>query len=124
MEEIYGMALATLVSVLSGILEQKLERLPNSTIRFKSLNMLFSLHFLLGLICVDKRRACPDYAAQGDCITNGWTESNCRISCRSKCDTYPIKPNGNNQITASLCYQTLKSSMKVSFEYLYWCFTP
>ena len=86
--------------------------------------MLFSQHFLLGLICVDKRRECPNYAAKGDCITNGWTESNCRISCRSKCDTYPIKPNGKNQIAASLCYQTVKSSRKVLFDYLYWCFTP
>ncbi|XP_078359766.1 zinc metalloproteinase nas-15-like [Oculina patagonica] len=48
----------------------------------------------VGLICVDKRESCPAWAAQGDCKTNGYTEMACRISCGTRCDTYPIKPNG------------------------------
>ncbi|XP_073244758.1 zinc metalloproteinase nas-15-like [Porites lutea] len=48
----------------------------------------------VGLICKDIREECQQYAAMGQCVTNGWTEENCRISCKTKCDTYPIKPNG------------------------------
>lgn len=47
-----------------------------------------------GLMCVDKRKSCPSWAASGECKTNGWTESTCRISCKTRCDTYPIKPKG------------------------------
>ena len=47
-----------------------------------------------GLVCKDKRDECPRWAAMGDCLTNGWTESTCRISCGTKCDTYPVKPKG------------------------------
>ncbi|CAH3146999.1 unnamed protein product [Porites lobata] len=46
------------------------------------------------LICKDIREECQQYAAMGQCVTNGWTEENCRISCKTKCDTYPVKPNG------------------------------
>lgn len=49
----------------------------------------------VGLMCIDKRKSCPSWAAQGDCKTNGWTERNCRISCKTRCDTHPVKPTGS-----------------------------
>jgi len=51
-------------------------------------------NYFSGLMCVDKRKSCPSWASQGDCKTNGWTEMNCRISCKTRCDTLPVKPTG------------------------------
>jgi len=52
-------------------------------------------------MCVDKRKSCPSWASQGDCKTNGWTERNCRISCKTRCDTHPVKPTGKQSFHTS-----------------------
>lgn len=49
----------------------------------------------VGLRCLDKRKSCKDWADRGDCITNGWTERTCRISCKTRCDNQPVKPKGS-----------------------------
>ena len=50
-----------------------------------------------GLRCFDGRDECPNWAAAGDCVTNGWTERTCRISCKTKCDNEPVKPQGTKK---------------------------
>ena len=62
--------------------------------KFIICNYTIWLYYFSGLMCVDKRKSCPSWASQGDCKTNGWTESNCRISCKTRCDTHPVKPAG------------------------------
>ena len=62
-------------------------------------------------MCVDKRKSCPSWAAQGDCKTNGWTERNCRISCKTRCDTQPVKPKG--KYTSSLSLAVFHSSRRL-----------
>ena len=57
-------------------------------------------NYFSGLMCVDKRKSCPSWASQGDCKTNGWTERNCRISCKTRCDTHPVKPTGKQSFHA------------------------
>ncbi|XP_001631888.3 zinc metalloproteinase nas-13 isoform X1 [Nematostella vectensis] len=48
----------------------------------------------VGLKCLDKFRDCPDKAHFKQCATSAWVDFNCRISCRTKCDTYPVTPQG------------------------------
>ena len=54
----------------------------------------YCLCLFLGLRCVDKYDKCPDYAHLQQCGTTAWIDFNCRKSCRTKCDTYPVKPEG------------------------------
>ncbi|XP_031566063.1 zinc metalloproteinase nas-6-like isoform X2 [Actinia tenebrosa] len=49
----------------------------------------------VGLRCADKRSKCPTYAQQGECVKSGWVFRNCLISCKAKCDTQPLKPDGD-----------------------------
>lgn len=49
----------------------------------------------VGLKCVDKRSECKDWASQGDCVSSGWVERTCRISCKTRCDSKPFKPEGS-----------------------------
>jgi len=75
----------------------------------------------VGLMCVDKRKSCPSWASQGDCKTNGWTERNCRISCKTRCDTHPFKPTGSCSDGLGLGwpgnYQLPDSAFSASSEY-------
>ncbi|KAK3738673.1 hypothetical protein QZH41_000716 [Actinostola sp. cb2023] len=47
-----------------------------------------------GLRCVDLLDKCPEYAYLKQCRTSSWIDYKCRKSCRTKCDTYPVKPAG------------------------------
>jgi len=75
----------------------------------------------VGLKCVDKRIECKDWAAQGDCISNGWVERTCRISCKTRCDAQPIKPDGSCSDGLGLGwpgnYQLPDSAFKASSDY-------
>ncbi|KXJ22470.1 Blastula protease 10 [Exaiptasia diaphana] len=48
----------------------------------------------VGLRCVDLLDKCPEYAHLKQCGTSPWVDYKCRKSCRTKCDTYPVKPDG------------------------------
>ncbi|XP_068739893.1 zinc metalloproteinase nas-13-like isoform X2 [Montipora capricornis] len=49
----------------------------------------------VGLRCIDKRDECENWASQGDCVSSGWVERTCRISCQTRCDSKPIRPEGS-----------------------------
>ncbi|XP_031569132.1 zinc metalloproteinase nas-13-like [Actinia tenebrosa] len=49
----------------------------------------------VGLRCLDKYDKCSDYAHLQQCGTTAWIDFNCRKSCGTKCDTYPVKPEGS-----------------------------
>jgi len=49
---------------------------------------------LTGLKCVDKYDQCPSWG-QSECERNPtWMKQNCRITCKSRCDSAPPRPGG------------------------------